>query len=170
MDKLLTDIRKSIKKYYSLPEQDRDDVVQNCMVYCFQRNIRELPMSYVKQLVKTQVLQLLRPSYFKINLLTDNGMMDIKDSGLLNEASSSLEDGIFTKQVYKCVMKVSNIPENYRHGVAKYLSTDNTYSEVADSLSLDKETIRHYLDHNKDSIIKALTDPKYKNLRHRAAI
>jgi hypothetical protein len=166
MEKLLKDIRTASKKYYTLAEQDRDDVIQNSLMYCYLHNVTDLPMSYVKQLVKTQVLQLLRPSYFKINLLTDSG--ELKDFG--TSLTEKLEDSIYAKDIFKCVMKVSNIPENYRRGVAVYLSTDGTYEEVAESLSLDKETIRHYLSHNKDSILKALTDPKYKNLRHRAAI
>jgi hypothetical protein len=155
MEKLLKDIRSAIGRY-NLPYQDKEDIIQNSLIYCYSKNLETLPMSYIKQLVHTQVLQFLRPSYFKINLLSETGLLEMAFT------NDSIDDSLFEGQVTKALMKVTVIPVEYRPAIADYILSGDTFNEVAERKNLKSDSIRHYFNHYKNHIAKAVTDPSYK--------
>jgi len=162
MDKLFKQINMALKKYNLLTE-DKEDVAQNCMIYCSQNNIKDMPTSHVRQLVKTQVRLFLRPTYRKINLLMPEGIdyTNVLDT----EAVSRVENKMLLKQIEDNIMDIKVIPFAYRQAIAYYILDDYTFKEAAEKLGLNQDKIRYYLRSNMNKLVDLLSNDELSKVR-----
>lgn len=149
MENLFKQINSALKKY-TLGSEDKEDIAQNCMMYCSKNGVTELPASHVKQLVKTQIRLFLRPTYRKINLLMPEGIdyTNVLD----NSAVSRIENNILIKQIEKSIMNIKVIPFVYRQAIVYYILEEYTFKEVGEKLGLNEDKIRYYLRSNMDKL------------------
>jgi len=154
MEKLFNQITSALKKY-SLSQEDKEDIAQNCMIYCFRSNSRDLPMSHVRQIVKTQTRLLFRPTYRKINLLMPD---DMDYSSVVDaNAMERMEDRVYLWEIKDVIMSIKTIPIIYREAISSYILEEYTFKEIGEKLQLNPDTIRYYMRSNINKI-EALLD------------
>lgn len=156
---------KYVSNKFNINYQDKEDVIQQCLLFLYKKNIEEANNSYLTKLFKNTYLR-----YKKL----DRGVqvsfvgLDSIDSLAFN---SPVEDMIFENDIIKRISKLSMIPPKYRTAIVKYILDEESTFTVASELNIDKSKLDYYLQNYRKAIYDiVISDKLPKGSKYKATI